>query len=83
MPLNIANDQPTWQTSTLYGGNASNAVDGVLSTKFGDGSCTHTDLYGTAIWAVDLGGIADIYYVDVLNRAEGGGKWLYSLLKIS
>ena len=81
MPLNIAKDQPTWQTSTLHGGDASRAVDGGLSTKYTDGSCTHTD-YGPVVWAVDLGRIADIYYVEVLNRAEGGGKRLYSLLEL-
>ena len=72
---NLAENQPTWQTSIIHGGEASKAVDGGLSPKYFDGSCTQT-AFGPAIWAVDLGGIADIHYVEVLNRAEGGCKWL-------
>ena len=73
VPLNLAENQPTWQTSTLYGGESSRAVDGGLSTPYADGSCTHTG-FPPVVWAVDLEEITDIYYVEVLNRAEGGGK---------
>ena len=68
-PLNIAENQPTWQNSVLAGGESLRAVDGGLSTDFDDNSCSHTDV-GHAIWSVDLGGLADIYYVDVLNRGK-------------
>ena len=71
---NLAANQHTWQSSVETAlGDSENAVDGNLNTKFFDGSCMHT-FFAPAIWSVDLGGKADIYYVDVLNRAEGGGK---------
>ena len=68
-PSNLAENQPTWQTSTDYDGDASKAVDGGLSAHYLDRSCTHTDS-GPAIWAVDLVGIADIQYIEVLNRVD-------------
>ena len=72
-PFNLAENQPTWQTSTHHGGDASRAVDGGLSAQYHDWSCTHTSS-GPAIWAVDLGGIADIYYAEVLNRVDSAGE---------
>ena len=68
---NLGQNQPTWQISTTYDGESSRAVDGGLSTVYLDGSCSNT-AYGISIWVVDLGELADIYHVDVLNRAEGG-----------
>ena len=80
---NLAENRPTWQTSTDFNVEASKAVDGGLSGNYGHGSCTHTTSgHGHPIWAVDLGGVADIYYVEVLNRADAmvsgffkGAKW--------
>ena len=71
-PSNLAENQPTWQTSTSFGGEAFHAVDGRLAADYGDGSCTHTNV-GPAIWGVDLGGLAEIHYVEVLNRADHPG----------
>ena len=66
---NLAEDQPTWQTSTIHGGESSRAVDGGLSTEYYDNSCSHTNL-APAIWSVDLGWLADIYHVEILSRSE-------------
>ena len=73
-PQNLAEHRPAWQTSTDYGGEASRAVDGDLSPYFGDHSCSHTG-QPPALWGVDLEQEADIYYVEVLNRAVGFGKY--------
>ena len=66
---NLAENQPTWQSSTAYSGESSRAVDGGLSTDYSDNSCSHTYL-APAIWSVDLGGLADIYHVEILSRSE-------------
>ena len=71
-PSNLAENQPTWQSSINHGGYSSRAVDGGLSPNWIDGSCIHTG-YGPAIWAVDLSWIADVYYVKVLIRAGNPG----------
>ena len=66
---NLAANQLTWQVTTSPGGESSKAVDLGLSTKLDEGSCAQT---GTppAMWAVDLGSLADIYYVEVLNSGK-------------
>ena len=79
--LNLAENQPTWQTSTDYGGESSRAVDGGLSVMFAGGGCTRSG-YGPVIWGVDLGGIGDIFYVEILNRDENPSKWLFGPLKL-
>ena len=71
-PSDLAANRPTWQ-STVLGRDSSFAVDGVLTTRYEDGSCIHTEP-APAIWSVDLSTAADIFYVDVLNRAENAGK---------
>ena len=79
-PSNLAQNKPAWQISILFGGEASKAVDGGLSTYFYDKSCSHTGK-APAIWSVDLGKLADIYYVEVLNRGEGPGNYYLRILK--
>ena len=76
---NIAENHTTWQSSTDHGGESSRAVDGGLSSLYGDESCTHTG-GGHAIWGLDLGGIADIYYVEVLNRDGATGNWPFKYI---
>ena len=65
-PSNLAENQPTWQTSTSQDGESSRTVDVGLSTLYGHGSCMHTGL-GPVVWTLDLGGMADIYYAEVLK----------------
>ena len=65
---NLAENQSSWQISTLFGGESSRAVDGGLSTEYHDNSCSHTDR-ALAIWSVDLGGLADIHHVEILSRS--------------
>ena len=78
-PENLAEHRPAWQTSTDYGGEASRAVDGGLNPFFFSGhSCSHTGP-PPVLWGVDLELEADIYYVDVLNRASGVGKYSCSI----
>ena len=71
--FNLAEHQPAWQTSTGWGGDASRAVDGGLSSYFTDDSCSHTTA-GEAVWGVRLESVSDIYYVEVLNRNQGDGQ---------
>ena len=68
-PTDLAAKQNTWQISVNEWGESNLAVDGILTTRFHAMSCIHTD-YAPAIWSVDLGAVADIFYVEVLNRAE-------------
>ena len=71
---NLAANQLTWQMTTSPGRESSKAVDLGLSTKLDGGNCAQTDT-SPAIWAVDLGSLADIYYVEVLNS----GKYCVSI----
>ena len=66
---NLAENQPTWQTSTAHAGESSRAVDGGLSTDYNYNNCSHTYL-APAIWSVDLGGLADIHHVEILSCSE-------------
>ncbi len=75
---NIAPNGKASQSSTASGGEASKAIDGNKSGKYGDGGQTHTEVNGTnPWWEVDLGGEFPIESVVVYNRGDDGlGKRL-------
>ena len=77
--LNLAENQVAWQTSTGWGGDASWAVDGGLSTYFVDGSCSHT-AEEDAVLGVKMESVSDIYFVEVLNRNQGNGQLINGYL---
>jgi putative heme-binding domain-containing protein len=75
---NVARRGKASQKNTAYGGDASRAIDGNASGKFGDGGQTHTE-ENTADpwWEVDLGAEFPVTSVVVYNRTDGGlGKRL-------
>ena len=72
--LNLAEHRPPWQTSTAYEGEPSRAVDGGLNPFYVGRSCSHTGP-PPVLWGVDLEQEADIYYVEVFNRAVGSSKY--------
>jgi len=68
----LALNQPASQSSTVHGGVASLAVDGITTTAYSGGSCTHTDFGTDAWWRVDLGSSLPVAEVVIVNRACGG-----------
>lgn len=48
-------------------------TDGIRSTAFFAGSCSHTDNEAKSWWVVDLGEEYRIDTVRITNRAEGSG----------
>jgi hypothetical protein len=69
-PINLALGKPARQSSTLYGADASRAVDGNADGAFWDGSVTHTDADANSYWEVDLGQVRQLGRVEVVNRAD-------------
>ena len=78
---NMAEGSPTWQSSDLDPtGSAHLAVDGIDNSSYSAGSCSHTNdtnIIAPPVWAVDLGHLTDVYYVEVVNRDELEGKLLF------
>ena len=78
----MAEGSPTWQSSDLTSVSSAHlAVDGIDKPSFYYGSCTHTESAAVIIteqpvWAVDLGYLTDVYYVEVVNRDIFSGKHL-------
>ena len=76
--LNIAEGNPTWQSSQWSDAAARLAVDGNDNPDLFAGSCSHTtdsDITEPPVWAVDLGhDLTDVYYVEVANRDYLEGK---------
>ena len=73
----MAEGSPTWQSSQWNDAVAHLAVDGNDNPDLFTGSCTHTrdwDITEPPVWAVDIGYLTDIYYVEVVNRNEFEGK---------
>ena len=71
--MNLALNQPTWQSSTYPGMPSGRAVDGIKNANVFDGYCAHTD-FDRAPWlAVDLGKPTDVYGVAVTNRDIAAG----------
>lgn len=75
---NIARQGKATQRSTANGGEASRAIDGNTSGKFGDGGQTHSEENsGNLFWQVDLGAEYPIDSIVVYNRTDGNlGKRL-------
>ncbi|MBG84486.1 MAG: hypothetical protein CMJ40_08075 [Phycisphaerae bacterium] len=69
--LNIAIDKPCRQSSTVWGGDASLAVDGDANGIFSAGTSTHTREGGESpFWEVDLEGMHPIDGIRVSGRSE-------------
>ena len=67
----MAEGSPTWQSSQWLNASARLAVDGNDNPDLFAGSCSHTEDYDITeppVWAVDLGHLTDVYYVEVVNR---------------
>ena len=58
------------QSSTIFGGDASRAVDGNSSGDFSAASVSHTNADAYAWWQVDLGASATVSIIAVWNRTD-------------
>src|SRR5207244_591880 len=68
---NVARQGKASQSSTANGGDASKAIDGNTSGKFGDGGQTHTkENENNPWWEVDLKSDYGIESVVIFNRDE-------------
>jgi hypothetical protein len=74
--INLALKKTTWQSSTYHlGSHSSLAVDGNNDTNWNHSSCSQTAGNETNPWfAVDLGGLANVYSVKLINRFDSHGK---------
>ena len=75
----MADRSPTWQSSQWRDATSHLAVDGNDNPDLFAGSCSHTegyDIIEPPVWAVDLGHLTDVYYVEVVNRNDLEGKHL-------
>lgn len=73
---NVAFGKAALQSSTAAGGGAGLAVDGVTSTTYGDGSCTHTTEEVSPWWRVDLWDTTPVETVTIYNRGDCCGDRL-------
>jgi len=67
---NIAQGKKATQSTTGHGGKASRAVDGNTASRYGSGSCTHTNKSSKTWWQVDLGKTFEVRKVVVYNRSD-------------
>ena len=72
--MNIAESRSAWQSSNWdpVFGLASLSVDGIADPNWSAGSCSATKdaaITKPPVWAVDLGDLVDVYYVEIVNRA--------------
>lgn len=67
---NIAAHKPASQSSTVYGGDASRAVDGNQDNDYGHRSVTHTDFQDHSWWKVDLEKENSVGTVRIYNRGD-------------
>ncbi len=67
---NIALGKPTSQSSTVYAGDASRAVDGQTDGVYNHGSVTHTDFTAQPWWMVDLQSVQPVGSVVLHNRTD-------------
>ena len=68
--VNVALDKDASQSSTALRGVASRAVDGIDSSDFQAGSCSHTNAGANEWWQVDLGAVYDIDTIEVYHRTN-------------
>ncbi|MFT2817536.1 glycoside hydrolase family 98 domain-containing protein [Leifsonia sp. A12D58] len=73
---NLASAGVANQSSTLYGAQASRALDGNADGNYGNGSVTHTTSQVGAWWQVDLGGVRRVESIDIWNRTDCCGSRL-------
>jgi RHS repeat-associated protein len=69
-PTNLAQGKPATQSSDLFGGVASRAVDGNTSGLWSGNSVTHTDNQAQPWWQVDLGAVQSLQTVRLWNRTD-------------
>ncbi|XP_028393972.1 fucolectin-like isoform X2 [Dendronephthya gigantea] len=67
--INLAQNKPVIQTTTGSGGVAERAVDGIRSSNWGQGSCTHTHT-NSPWWRVDLQHVFFIRKLIITNRSD-------------
>ncbi|XP_065054722.1 fucolectin-4-like [Rhopilema esculentum] len=67
---NIALGKDASQSTSRLDGIASNAVDGIDTTNYNAGSCTHTLDIAPDWWRVDFGKNAVVHSVKITNRGE-------------
>ncbi|XP_078614346.1 fibronectin-like [Branchiostoma floridae x Branchiostoma japonicum] len=67
---NIAEGKTAFQSSTNHVFAANRAVDGIVSTVMGAGSCTHTQEESDPSWWVDLGQSYTVDRVVIVNRQD-------------
>ena len=78
-PTELARNKPTAQSSTRGGSGgdiAAKAVDGLESTDFHDGGCTHTNPETDPWWRVDLKDRYEVFKVAIVNRGDCCGDRL-------
>lgn len=69
---NIARSGKASQKSTAFNGEASRAIDGNTSGRFGDGGQTHSaENFAEPWWELDLGRNQPIEAITIHNRTEG------------
>ncbi len=68
--INVALGKPATQSSTVFGGSASRAVDGDTNGDWRVGSTTHTAISNRPSWQVDLGSSHEIQEIDIFNRTD-------------
>jgi hypothetical protein len=71
---NLALNKPATQSSDLFGGVASRAVDGNTNGSYPQNSVTHTGFNAQAWWQVDIEASGHINTVRVWNRTDGGAE---------
>ncbi len=69
-PVDLALGKPATQSSTLYGSDASLAVDGNTDGDWNDGSVTYTGADVNSWWEVDLGQSRQIGSIEIFNRTD-------------
>ncbi|KAL3868041.1 hypothetical protein ACJMK2_040880 [Sinanodonta woodiana] len=70
---NVAYRKPANQSTTYQGYNASLGVDGLISTNFDDGTCSHTDVgQNYAWWTVDL---EEFYFIKFIRIYHRNGQY--------
>jgi hypothetical protein len=82
--VNIALGRPTFQSSVLYSGEPSRAVDGNKNPDYNGNSCCHSNGLMDKTnpwWAVDLQQNRLVDRVDLTNRAFSGVR-MYTFLYI-
>jgi hypothetical protein len=69
-PTNLAQGKPATQSSEIFGGVASRAVDGNTNGAWSGNSVTHTNSEDQPWWQVDLGAVYQLQTVRVWNRTD-------------